>query len=153
MARGQVSAARQVFMNGLLADERARMERKRREAGELFSAVWDFRDAALRLREAASVYREHQGARKKDLEDMLDLTDVESGIASGTVRLRENPVTDDDGVVAGDDGDDVVGSDGVGDAPAPPAAGPDDAGDVDVADGAGDVGDDGFPWSDGERYS
>ena len=65
MARRQVSAARQVFMNGLLADERARMERKRREAGELFSAVWDFRDAALRLREAASVYREHQGARKR----------------------------------------------------------------------------------------
>ncbi|OZG59339.1 hypothetical protein BTIS_0070 [Bifidobacterium tissieri] len=150
MARKQVSAARQVFMNGLLADERARMERKRREAGELFSAVWDFRDAALRLREAASVYREHQGARKKDLEDMLDLTDVESGIASGTVRLRENPVTDDDGGVAGDDGDGVGESDGVSDAPVPPAAGPDD---VDDSDGVGDVGDDGFPWSDGERYS
>lgn len=150
VARKQVSAARQVFMNGLLADERARMERKRREAGELFSAVWDFRDAALRLREAASVYREHQGARKKDLEDMLDLTDVESGVASGTVRLRENPVADDDGGVAGDDGDDVGESDGVSAAPVPPAAGPDD---VDGADGVGDVGDDGFPWSDGERYS
>ncbi|OXN00615.1 hypothetical protein [Bifidobacterium vansinderenii] len=154
MARKQVSVARQSFMNGLLADERARMERKKKEAGELFGALWEFRDSAVRLREAAAVYREHQNARRKDLEEMLDLTDVESGIVMGTTRLRENPVADDDG-----DGEDVrdgspVASVAEDAGELPPALGSDAFDDKD-ADGAGGDGGAGssvsFPWSSGDR--
>ncbi|RSX51281.1 hypothetical protein [Bifidobacterium callimiconis] len=156
MARKQVSVARQSFMNGLLADERARMERKKKEAGELFGALWEFRDAAVRLREAAAVYREHQNARRKDLEEMLDLTDVESGIVMGATRLRENPVAEDE------DADEDVRDDSPvasvaedGDA-LPPEVGPDAFDDDgDGVDGAGEDAGAGssvsFPWSSSNR--